>query len=237
MVEAEGRFKSAWLTLFARGPVYGLDRASAPERSAALFYRHRLAVPGGQHLVERQRQLLALALDYEMPSTPAGFGLCADDFPSTIPSEPPFLMFLPSTRQARCRWPIASWRSLCSLATAAGWQVLLPGKDSAAPGMVGRIADGLSGVRVLPALNLRALTATMLAAQAVVSVDSSLASLPTVFGKPVVALYGSSSRHHNGVYGERHQVLRTDDDMAALSVGDVWASAVELLGRSESGGA
>ncbi len=234
VIEAEGHFRSAWLALFARGPTYGLDGNSAPQRSAALFYRYRLAVPQEQHLIDRQRQLLALALDYEQPSTRADFGLSSADFPSTIPSVPPFLMFLPSTRQAHCQWPIESWRALCALATAGGFQVLLPSPENSATSVAECIAEGLSGVRVLPALNLQALTATMLVAQAVVSIDSSLASLPTVFGRPVVVLYGSHRLHHNGVYGEQHRELRFAEGVA-LRAGEVWTAVTEQLDRAADG--
>ena len=55
VLDAQGLLKSALPALLARGPRAGLDRSSAREGLAALFYQRRLPVARGQHAIERVR--------------------------------------------------------------------------------------------------------------------------------------------------------------------------------------
>ncbi|WP_277302562.1 glycosyltransferase family 9 protein, partial [Pseudomonas viridiflava] len=75
VIDAQGLFKSAWLTRYIDAPVAGLDRDSAREPVASRFYDRALPVARGQHAVERLRQLFAQALGYPLPSGMGDYGL------------------------------------------------------------------------------------------------------------------------------------------------------------------
>ena len=75
MLDSQGLIKSAQ---FAAAPVHGLDKHSAREPLAALFYQHRYPVAKDQPAVERNRQLFAQTFGY----TPQG----APDFGIVIPA-------------------------------------------------------------------------------------------------------------------------------------------------------
>src|SRR5690606_6912806 len=75
VIDAQGLFKSAVLTLGLKVPVAGLDRRSAREPLASRFYDKRIAVPRDQHAVERVRQLFAQALGYRLPARVGDYGL------------------------------------------------------------------------------------------------------------------------------------------------------------------
>ena len=79
VLDSQGLIKSALFAQFAAAPVYGLDKHSAREPLAALFYQHRYPVAKDQPAVERNRQLFAQTFGY----TPQG----APDFGIAIPAE------------------------------------------------------------------------------------------------------------------------------------------------------
>ena len=66
-IDAQGLLKSAVFSPYVNAPVAGLDRASAREPLASLFYQHRFSVAWRQHAVERVRQLFAHSLGYTLP--------------------------------------------------------------------------------------------------------------------------------------------------------------------------
>ncbi len=86
VIDAQGLLKSAWLARHAHGPLHGLDRRSAREPLASLFYRHRHAVAWGRHAVLRVRELFARALGYALP---AGRGDAPAGHAGTAPAASP----------------------------------------------------------------------------------------------------------------------------------------------------
>ncbi|ENO84487.1 lipopolysaccharide heptosyltransferase I, partial [Thauera linaloolentis] len=179
VIDAQGLLKSAWLARHARGPLHGLDRRSAREPLASLFYRHRHCVAWGRHAVLRVRELFARALGYALPAdAAAGFGNGA---PAADPygldrarvmagsgdarntgisaAGAPYLVFLHGTTWDTKHWPETYWHQLAERACAAGWQVRLPWGSAAEHERAERIAAGLPGAQVLPRLTLAGVAA------------------------------------------------------------------------------
>src|SRR5688500_12831825 len=80
IVDTQGLIKSALVACTARGPAHGMDRASAREPAAALFYRRSIGVPRSLHAVERNRRLVGQVFGYA-PSGPADYGLEIPPYP------------------------------------------------------------------------------------------------------------------------------------------------------------
>src|SRR6478672_7513234 len=74
VVDTQGLMKSAVVARFARAPAFGLDKASARERTASRFYDVKLPVPRTLHAVERNRRLVAQVFGYSLDG-PADYGL------------------------------------------------------------------------------------------------------------------------------------------------------------------
>ncbi|MCW5590742.1 MAG: lipopolysaccharide heptosyltransferase I, partial [Burkholderiales bacterium] len=70
IVDTQGLLKSVAVARMARGPVFGYDRRSVRERSAARFYDQALAVPRNLHAVERNRRLVGAVFGYEPGGPP-----------------------------------------------------------------------------------------------------------------------------------------------------------------------
>ncbi|MCF5575439.1 lipopolysaccharide heptosyltransferase I, partial [Pseudomonas syringae] len=142
VIDAQGLFKSAWLTRYIDAPVAGLDRDSAREPVASRFYDRALPVARGQHAVERLRQLFAQALGYPLPVGMGDYGLkplaALDGAPQA-----PFVLFLHGTTWDTKHWPEVYWRQLAELMAARGFQVQLPWGNPTEKARAERIAEGL----------------------------------------------------------------------------------------------
>ena len=75
VIDAQGLFKSAWITRYTNGTTYGLDKKSAREPLAAYFYDHPQAVDKKMHAVERLRTLFAQSLNYSLKDLPLNYGI------------------------------------------------------------------------------------------------------------------------------------------------------------------
>ncbi|WP_418647445.1 lipopolysaccharide heptosyltransferase I [Thauera butanivorans] len=222
VIDAQGLFKSAWLARHAHGPLHGLDKRSAREPLASLFYRHRHTVPWGRHAVLRVRELFAQALGYTLPADAAAS--LGDQAPTHDPygldrsrvlagagqtdsdGGTPYVVFLHGTTWDTKHWPEAYWRQLAERACAAGWRVRLPWGNAAEHERAERIAANLPGVQVLPRLPLAGIAAEIAGARACVAVDTGLGHLAAALAVPTVSLYGPTNPGFTGAwgFGQRH---------------------------------
>lgn len=209
VIDAQGLLKSAFLTRYARGPVAGLDRASAREPLASRFYERGCRVPWGIHAVERVRRLFAAALGYQLP---AGSGDYALDRQRLLAGrrDEPYLLLLHGTTWTTKHWPERYWRELAELLGAQGWAIRLPWGNAEEKARAERIAAGLAHVTVLPKLNLAGVAAELAGARACVAVDTGLGHLAAALDVPTISLYGPTNPGFTGAYGHGQIHLASD---------------------------
>src|SRR5438445_8840893 len=75
IVDLQGEFKSALAARLARGRRYGYDGRAAHEWGAHFLYQKKFFVPKGIHSIQRMRQLLSQALDYEYNPSRVDYGI------------------------------------------------------------------------------------------------------------------------------------------------------------------
>ena len=196
VIDAQGLMKSALLGLIAKGPVAGLDFASAREGVATLTYRRRFPVSRDMHAVQRVRTLFASALGYERPAGPADYGLR----PAPRPARPRLVMLHGATWATK-RWPEEYWSELARQALGAGLEAVLRWHDNEERASAERIAAAAPGTVLLPAQNLQALREVIAGATVIAANDSGPAHLAAALGVPGVTVYGSTRPAHNGTYG------------------------------------
>src|SRR5690242_11240390 len=80
VIDGQGNFKTALLSLFAKGPRAGFDAASVREWVAHLAYQRRYAASKSAHAIDRLRRLFAAALDYPVPGSPPDFRIRSERF-------------------------------------------------------------------------------------------------------------------------------------------------------------
>jgi len=198
-VDFQGLLKSALVAVAARPRrIYGFDAGQVRERSAALFYRHRIS-SSAAHVVDRNLDLAAAAgADRNGPPV---FPLPPGRPEGKLP-EGAFVLASPLAGWASKQWPLAHYRTLAArLAGELGIPLVLNGPPGAP---FGEIAPALDHYSALPGL----IHATRMAA-AVLGVDSGPLHLAAALSKPGVAVFGPTDPARNGPYGHSFQVLRS----------------------------
>ena len=202
VIDAQGLLKSAWLTRYAGGVRYGLDKHSAREPMASRFYHQPIHVPKKQHAVERVRQLFAKALGYTLDEQIGEYNLSFQSERQKI------VVLLHGTTWASKHWPESSWIELRHLLLEAGYQVVLPWGNDEEKARAKRIA-GDSIAEVLPKMSLTELAELLSASAGCISVDTGLGHLAAAVDTPTLALFGPTNSALTGFYGKNQQSLQS----------------------------
>ena len=198
IIDSQSLLKSALIARFAHGTRHGMDRASAREPLAALFYDVTHAVPRECHAVERNRRLTAQVLGYGLERAPDyGLRVPADGADERIAG--PYAVLLTMTSRADKLWPETRW---VALARELGMRVVLPWGTARERARAGRIAKGIEGA-IVPAerLSFPRLGSLFSHAARVVGLDTGLTHLAAALGVPTVGLYSGSDPALTGLYG------------------------------------
>ena len=193
VVDSQGLIKSAAIAFFARGNVHGFEPGSAREPLAARFYTFQHKVDSASHAVNRQKQLLAASLSYQMkPEVIYGLGRSnktRDD-----------ILFVPSTTWPSKEWPLSCWQELADHVVEEGFRLLVPaGRKS--EGLTARAILGNRPGEVLADRSLGELAHIMSSCAGAVTVDTGLGHLAVALNLPVVGLYGSTDPELTGLTG------------------------------------
>jgi heptosyltransferase-1 len=247
VIDAQGLLKSAWLARQTGRPVVGLDRDSAREPAATWFYRQKVAVPWGQHAVERVRALFAAALEYPKPEQRGSYGLDKNRFVDIVPRRR-HVVFLHGTTRADKHWPDIYWQQLCGHVAGTDCHIVLPWGNAIERARAERIAAAANAIApdratVLPRSSLHELAGVIATSVAVVSVDTGLGHLTAALDVPAVSLYGPTDPAAIGTYGsfQIHLSARQQPPLAATGVEPaimapltpsiVWRALAPLLSR------
>jgi heptosyltransferase-1 len=191
VLDTQSLVKSALLTKLASGPRHGMDRASAREPLATLFYDVRHAVPRALHAVERNRRLTGEALGFS-PGEPLDYGL------RVAPAQKSgYVVLLTMTSRADKLWPEERWIELGRSLRA---PAILPWGSREELSRAERISAAIGGT-VLPRKNLEELARAFAAARAVVGLDTGLTHLAVALGVPTVGIYCGSDPQLTGLHG------------------------------------
>ncbi len=207
IIDSQGLYKSALLACWAKGPRFGYDRCNAREPLAALAYHQAVHVPQPLHAIERNRRLLAAALDYQLDGLSLDYGIRATrthlaPLPGDLPAR--YVVGLHGTSRRAKEWPESNWRMLGAWLKGHGLALVLPWGDPDEWQRAWRIACGSASVHVLPRLDLNALAAVLTHAVAVVGVDTGLMHVATALDCPGLALLTATDPARTGVMAAPH---------------------------------
>jgi heptosyltransferase-1 len=195
VIDTQGLLKSALVARCAAGPRHGMDRSSAREPLAALFYDHTHAVPRALHAVERNRRLTAASLEFGLQSG-IDYGLRSSAPPPGLPAS--YSVLLTMTSRADKLWPDALW---IELGRALALPVILPWGSAEERDRAERIARGVGQALVPDRMALEALAGVLAGSSSVVGLDSGLSHLAAAVGARVVAIFCGSDPALTGLYG------------------------------------
>jgi heptosyltransferase-1 len=201
VIDGQGNFKTALLSLFSKGPRAGFDAASVREWVAHLAYQRRYAAPKAMHAIERLRRLFAAALGYPLPDSAPDFRIQRERFAKPkveLPAD--YLVFIHNASWKTKLWPERYWTDLIDKCVEAGFRVLLPWGNKQEEARAKRLATRPE-VLVLPKLNLSEIGHVLARARACVCMDTGLSHLAAALDVPAVTLYGATDSGLIGASG------------------------------------
>jgi len=206
VIDTQGLFKSALLIRSARGLRCGFDRHSARELFASIFYQRTFTVAKGQHAVERNRQLVAKAIGFELEN-PANFGIHLPEMEpfNWLPSSD-YAVLLHATSRSDKLWDETHWIELANSLHENSICCILPWGSSAEHERSKRLAALIPGAIVPPHLNLNQAATLLGKARAVIGVDTGLAHLAAAMNVPTVGIYTATNPTLTGLYTGEHTV-------------------------------
>lgn len=192
VIDTQSLLKSALISACALGKRHGLDRASARELLAPMFYDVRHSVPRAMHAVERNRLLAGKALGY----TPGG----SVDYGLRVPgaNKSAYAVLLTMTSRADKLWPEERW---VELARGLRMPAMLPWGSDAERSRAQRIATEAGGTTIPRRLGIDELASLFVGAAAVVGLDTGLTHFAAALGVPTVGIYCGSDPALTGIYG------------------------------------
>lgn len=201
IIDGQGNFKTALLSLFTRGLRAGFDRHSVREWIAHLAYQRRYAASKSSHAIDRLRRLFASALNYPMPLSQPDFRIKREMFRKpNCPLPEDYLFFVHNASWKTKLWPEEHWVQLIKMALAEGFSILLPWGNLQEEERAKRLAID-PRVQVLPKLTLSEIGYVLERAHACVAMDTGLSHLIGALNVPSVSLYGSTNAGLIGSFG------------------------------------
>ncbi|MFI4962345.1 MAG: lipopolysaccharide heptosyltransferase I [Legionellales bacterium] len=202
IIDAQSNFKSAFVSMLAKGRRYGLDGKSVREYGAHWAYHKKISISRLQNHALRLRQMLASLLDYELPHTPPDYGIIQSNLPALdflLPER--FIFIVPIASCANKLWPEAYWQEVIQDLIKSGYEILIPWWSKEEKERAIRLKNNRDPVHLLPQLNLAQKATVLTKAQAAISVDTGLAHMAAALNIPNVCLYGPTNPEHCGTYG------------------------------------
>ena len=186
----------------------GLDHYLLREPHAALLYDRRIGV-GGTHVVDRYRELAALATG-SPPPREACFDLPPGEARDGLPER--YVLASPQAGWGSKQWPQGHYSNLAERLWIERRLPLVvdcgPGQEAYANAIRDAAPEG--AVLTHPSTISQLIGATRRAA-AVLGVDSGPLHLAAALGRPGVAIFGPTDPARNGPYGRSMSVLRVRD--------------------------
>lgn len=210
IIDAQGNYKSAFLTLFSKGRKAGYDRLSAPEKVASIAYHNGYFAPKVEHAIHRLRRLFSLALSYPFPLTDPDYGIDIKRFSEpSVPLPADYVTFIHSAGWQTKLWPESHWQDLIQQTIESGYKVLLPWGSPVEEERAKRLQISKDAI-VLPKLTLKELGYILQKSKAAVSVDTGLSHLAAALNIPCIDLYGPTPPNLIGAFGKNQLHLQSN---------------------------
>ena len=234
VVDMQSNLKSATVSWLRKGSVSGYDSKTCREKPAHLAYSKRYHVPIYQHAIERQRELLANALDYKKADSFRNYGVELSSLPlAQIDLPKKYLVFVHNASWETKLWPTENWIGLLQRASEQGYSVLLPCGNEKEYSRAKKIAGESPSAIALPKMSLNDIASIMCRAQAAVCCDTGLAHLAAVVALPAITLYAVTDTVLIGTFGENQLHISAGNNskanMADITIETVWQKLNPLL--------
>jgi heptosyltransferase-1 len=238
VIDLQGLTKSALVARAARlapgGKRFAMaNRTEGSSYEAPTRWVADVAIPLAPHIhvVQRSRELCALALRYELAAA-LDFGLEAQGGSAATAGAAPTVVFIHgSSRDDKC-WPQAHWLELGGRLLAQGYSIGLPHGNDAERERSAALARQLGPrAEVWPRLDLGALADRLARSAGVIGVDSGLSHIAVALDRPHVQIYNFDTAWRTGPLPGEHARQLSVFAQPTPSVDQVWNAWQRVSGR------
>jgi heptosyltransferase I len=215
VIDAQGLLKSLLIAKSSQSNnIQGYDKKSARESWVSFFYHQSYFVDKNLHAVQRTRQLLSKIGQYPI-NHHFSFGI--QQFFAPIEKQPKQLVFVIGTSWTTKLWDPESWKQLTQLALVAGYQVDIVWGSEEEKFLADSIIQACPGsTRPNERMSITAVAQKLVAATAVVGLDTGFSHLSGALEIPTIALYGATSPTKVGLIGEHTHNLQLENPLDCM---------------------
>ncbi len=224
VIDMQNNLKSAAISFFVNDFVHGLDKASAREYPSHLAYKFTYGISKKNHAISRQRELLALSLNYEFLNQNIDYGIQKDKFERPnfkLPNK--FIFLVHNASWPTKMWSISRWQALIKLINKEGYMAILPSGSTEEFERAKEIASISNEALAIPAQSLNKTAFIIENATGCICSDTGLAHLSAMLGKPSVTLYSVTDEKLIGTRGKNQShIISADSKMNSITPHRAW---------------
>lgn len=228
VIDAQGLIKSAVLTRFAQGEIWGYDKHSITEALASRFYHQCVSVPFKEHAITRNRLVLAKSLGYSIDNLELNYGIAnnplfqnsLDELQQNLLIPQKTIIALHGTSRKDKEWPIEHWDKFIKIVEQSDYTVLLPWGNPEEKSRAQHLVNKNQKAIILPPCSLTTLAGLIQNADAVIGMDTGLMHVAAAFDKKGVALYPATQPELTGVLSATQNIesIAGDDALDADAI-------------------
>ena len=232
----QNNLKSAAVSYLIKEPVNGMDKESVREYLAHFAYQFKHSIAKDDHAINRQRNLLAMSLDYKIKEEKLDYGITTNNFKKPKLQLPKNYLFLVHNASWPSKmWPISYWQELIKYINQEGFVGLLPSGSIEEYERAREIASVSDQCIALKTLSLNETAFIINQAEGCVCSDTGLAHLAALLNKPSVTMYSVTKTGLIGTKGKNQKhIISSDSKMESIHPQLVWKE-LELLMKTGGG--
>ncbi len=231
IIDSQGLIKSALITPWAKGEVWGYDKKSITESLASYFYQQKAAVARDLHAITRNRQILAQTLSYSIENRPLDYGIAENNYKlpqDLVIADKTILAFHATSREDK-EWSLDLWDQFIPQLEQQGYSFLLPWGNQREYQRAQQLSRTHSKVQCLPKCSLGELAALIQKVDAVIGMDTGLMHIAAAFNKKGIALYPVTQPKLTGVLTATPQTIESLEGKTSLNTNLVAQKLLKLL--------
>ena len=236
VIDMQNNLKSAAVSYLIKEPVNGMDKESVREYLAHFAYQFKHSIAKDDHAINRQRNLLAMSLDYKIKEEKLDYGITTNNFKKPKLQLPKNYLFLVHNASWPSKmWPISYWQELIKYINQEGFIGLLPSGSIEEYERAREIASVSDQCIALKTLSLNETAFIINQAEGCVCSDTGLAHLAALLNKPSVTMYSVTKTGLIGTKGKNQKhIIASDSKMESIHPQLVWKE-LELLMKTGGG--
>ncbi len=236
VIDMQNNLKSASISYLINKPVNGMDKESVREYLAHFAYQFKHSISKDDHAINRQRNLLAMSLDYKIKEEKLDYGITTWKFKKPeihLPKN--YLVLVHNASWSSKMWPISYWQKLIKYINQEDFVGVLPSGSIEEYERAREIASVSDQCIALKPLSLNETAFIINEAEGCICSDTGLAHLAALLNRPSVTMYSVTKTELIGTKGgNQKHIIASDSKMESIHPQLAWKE-LKLLMKTGGG--